>query len=78
MGSTEDHEFPNIWPCPQYLPGFRPMMERAFARHHACLKIVLECVAMGLGVPNDLFVKKHHGQEHEFRLLHYPEVRLIF
>jgi isopenicillin N synthase-like dioxygenase len=73
MGSTEDSEFPNVWPDSQYLPEFKPIMERAFAKHHECLKQVLECVAMGIGVPEDLFVKKHHRQEHEFRLLHYPE-----
>lgn len=73
MGSAEDFEFPNIWPDPQYLPDFRPIMEKAFLKHHDCLKTVLECIAVGLGVAEDLFVKRHHRQEHEFRLLHYPE-----
>lgn len=78
MGSMQDSEFPNIWPSPSYLPEFRPTMERAFQKHHECLLNVLECLTLGLGLPKDSLVNKHHRQEHEFRLLHYPEAPASF
>jgi isopenicillin N synthase-like dioxygenase len=51
-------------------------METSFERLHDTAIKLLEAIALGLGLSQRYFEPFHTDRAHEFRLLHYPEIKV--
>lgn len=76
QGASTDTLFPNVWPEAHDLPAFRPKMEDYFVLCHNMMLSILRALAMGCSLPENHFAPLHTAQEHELRILHYPETPL--
>ena len=76
QGSADDVENPNLWKATESLPGFRPFMEEFFELCHQTQARLLKAVASGCGLPDTHFDDKVSDRIEEFRLAHYPPVRV--
>ncbi len=65
---------PNIWLPESTLPGFRAFMNSFYWKCSTTARLLLEAMALGLGLDNDFLVNYHSGHNNQLRLLHYPAV----
>jgi len=61
---------PNLWP--EGLPDFRDAMTGWWSRMEDLSKDLLHAFAMGLGLPEDAFLRHYTQPLAQLRLLHYP------
>ncbi|KAI5816114.1 hypothetical protein BZA77DRAFT_313673 [Pyronema omphalodes] len=76
IGREDDPIQPNIWPPEEILPGFKDGTIELFETLRCAALVVLEALALGLGLDEGFF-NEYHSLEHccnQLRLLHYPEV----
>ena len=68
--------YPNLWPDPKDLPGFKDFMERYF---EVCQKVgldIMEACEVGLGLPPGCLSDRCVPTASELRLNHYPPVSI--
>ncbi|MEQ8968299.1 MAG: 2OG-Fe(II) oxygenase family protein [Azospirillaceae bacterium] len=61
---------PNLWP--EDMPDFRAAMTGWWARMEALSRDLLRAFAIGLGLPEDAFLRHYDHPLAQLRLLHYP------
>ncbi|KAI6356742.1 hypothetical protein MCOR25_007871 [Pyricularia grisea] len=74
IGSQRDPLYSNIWPPPGVCDGFQPTFTSFFEVCYQAQLAILEAVAIGLGLPRQIFAELHVDQTNELRLTHYPTV----
>lgn len=65
---------PNVWPPDEVLPEWRPFMTSFYWTCWRTAKVILQALALGLGIDEELIMKPHGGHYNQLRLLHYPPV----
>ncbi|KAF4537159.1 Thymine dioxygenase [Lasiodiplodia theobromae] len=76
QGAPNDIPNPTNWAATEAIPGFRDFMEKMFNTMHDFEERLLVSLAVGLGLPATHFDLMHTDRVNEFRLLHYPEVKV--
>ncbi|KAL8917798.1 MAG: hypothetical protein Q9172_005687 [Xanthocarpia lactea] len=74
IGSDNYPEQPNVWLPDNVLPGFRQFMTAFYWDSWENAKMILQAMAIGIGLDEDYFLRYHSGHENQLRLLHYPPV----
>lgn len=74
VGSEDNPEMPNVWPPDDVLPEWRPFMTGFYWTCWRAARTILQALALGLGIDEDLIVKPHSGHHNQLRLLHYPSI----
>ncbi|KAL8858350.1 MAG: hypothetical protein Q9178_005031 [Gyalolechia marmorata] len=74
IGSDNYPEQPNVWLPDHVLPGFRQFMTAFYWDSWENAKMILQAMAIGIGLDEDYFLRYHSGHENQLRLLHYPPV----
>ncbi|KAI9048455.1 hypothetical protein LZ554_007291 [Drepanopeziza brunnea f. sp. 'monogermtubi'] len=73
IGHPGNQTQPNIWMPPEVLPGFEEFMGIFYETLSATALLILEALALGLGLSDPgKFLKPHSGMNNQLRLLHYP------
>lgn len=75
IGSEDNPNEPNIWPPDEVLPEWRPFMTTFYWTCWTTAQLILQAVAIGLEIEEDLILKPHSGHYNQLRLLHYPPIR---
>ncbi|ODM22704.1 hypothetical protein SI65_00293 [Aspergillus cristatus] len=72
MGSETNPHQPNQWLPEDTLPGFRDFMNQFYWECSRVADEVLRAIAIGLDLEDEAYLaKKHSGENHHQRLLHY-------
>lgn len=76
QGSQNDLEFPNRWPDPNALPGFREFMEAWYEQLANVAARLMEALEVAFRLPTGSFLDKMTKEANagEARLLHYPAI----
>jgi len=74
IGSDKNDDQPNVWLPEHILPGFRSFMSRFYWECWASARMLLQAMAIGLGLDENFLLKYHSGHNNQLRLLHYPSV----
>jgi isopenicillin N synthase-like dioxygenase len=76
IGREDDPIQPNIWPPEDLVPGFRDGNMVLFNTMRAAAMMVMESLALGLGLEEGFFNDYHSSEQccNQLRLLHYPDV----
>lgn len=65
---------PNVWPPDNVLPEWRPFMLSFYWKCWETAEVILQALALGLGIEEELIMRPHSGHYNQLRLLHYPPV----
>lgn len=65
---------PNVWPPDDVLPEWRMFMTSFYWTCWKTARTILQALALGLGIDEELIMKPHGGHYNQLRLLHYPPV----
>ncbi|KAL4862144.1 hypothetical protein BDV12DRAFT_49613 [Aspergillus spectabilis] len=72
QGPATDPLYPNIFPPPSTLPGFRPFMESFYEQCQSLHLTLLRAIALSLSVEETFFISRCGVNSSELRLNHYP------
>lgn len=72
IGHQTDGEHPNVWP--DQPAAFRDTFLTLFERLFETGDLLLQAIALGLGLPQDYFTPRIEGGASLLRLLHYPPI----
>lgn len=76
IGPANDVEFPNRWPHPTELAGFRDFMEDYYSRTAKISLMIMSALEVGLNLPRGLLIEPCVPHAGELRLNHYPAVEI--
>jgi isopenicillin N synthase-like dioxygenase len=71
-GPPDDQEFPNRWPDPDDLPGFRDFMDKYYKVGQQVSLDIIKVCELGLDLPKGTLERKCIPAASEIRLVHYP------
>jgi len=75
IGRDWDSEWKNMWPQESDLPGFRSFILDFFQQCHDLHFQVMQSIALGLNLEQTFFDDKIQAQDHNLRLLSYPQIK---
>ncbi|EJT99990.1 oxidoreductase [Dacryopinax primogenitus] len=73
-GSEADTKYPNLWPDPAAISGFREFCVKYFTTARQTQMEVMHAIALGMGIDENFFDIYHTDSTNQLRLLHYPPV----
>ena len=74
VGSEDNTDMPNVWPPAEVLPEWRPTMTSFYWTCWEAAQVILNAMALGLGIEEEQMLKPHSGHNNQLRLLHYPPI----
>jgi isopenicillin N synthase-like dioxygenase len=76
LGSDNNPDQLNIWARETTIPGFQEFMTSFYSSCWNSAQLVLRALALGLGLDDEEFLLKFHGEtENQLALRHYPPIR---
>jgi isopenicillin N synthase-like dioxygenase len=75
IGRDWDSTWKNMWPQESDVPGFKIFMLKFYQECHGLHVRVMRAIALGLDLQENFFQDKIDAQDHNLRLLNYPEIK---